>query len=243
MKRLRRPALPAKAVTYLANKQLAVNANPQDADRIWQVARPTKTIEGVVEILRSMFGASARCFFCNDSRACDIDHFAPKATYKTRVFKWTNFLYICAICNRKKGRLFPVDGSGRPTLINPVKTNPWDHIHFDSTTGLLVPKVLVDGSEDVLGRSTLYDVLDCLNFEAIAYNRRLYSLRLQRRVSEFIDRPTPYHRQVIEDEVVGENAFGLATWFFLYAGQFQEPYVSFRAAHPTVFQEMADAVR
>ena len=239
MRRLSRPPLDTAALRYLEKKQAEVAARPQEVEKIWKAARNTKTFGRICEALTAMFGATGRCFFCNDSLACDVDHFAPKQIYLSRAFKWTNFFFICTPCNRKKWQFFPLDATGRPLLINPTKTEPWNHLFYESTTGLLGTAFSPTGIPDVRGVETI-NLLETLNYEAIAQGRRNYTRRLIRRVQEYRNSPNAYHREVLLDEGAVENLYGLTDWFFRFGGRTQSPFSDLQVEHPALFNEIAN---
>jgi len=85
-----------------------------------------------------------------------VEHYRPKGAvqqarrqrkeypgYYWLAYDWNNLLFICTVCNTKKGELFPLtNDSGRarnhlddirmeqPLLLNPTIENPRDHIRF-----------------------------------------------------------------------------------------------------------------
>jgi hypothetical protein len=101
MRRIYRRPLPTRIKTYLKKRQAVVKTG-EPVQRTWSTARRTKTLRNVFETLVVMAGARARCYFCNDSRGTDIEHFWPKSRYPERVFEWPNMLLVCSGCNRQK---------------------------------------------------------------------------------------------------------------------------------------------
>ncbi len=102
--------LPADTARVLEEWQSHVNAMSTHAERV-RLARETferrnrrgdETFATVRRTLASMCGRTCRCMYCEDSAACDIEHFRPKALYPELVFVWMNYLYACGNCNRIK---------------------------------------------------------------------------------------------------------------------------------------------
>src|SRR5258708_27444964 len=99
MRKIPRTKLSRRATAYLAKKQAEVNSG-KDPESTWKSARQTKTIkDNLINVPTRMAGARARCMFCEDSRGADIDHFWPRARYKSRIFLWKNMLLLCTPCN------------------------------------------------------------------------------------------------------------------------------------------------
>lgn len=103
-----------------------------------------------------------KCCFCeavfNANGYGDVEHFRPKAAYKSGrklkypayywlAYEWDNLMFSCQICNQKfKGNEFPVldentrvknhkdtnlISNEKHTLINPIKENPEYFIYFN----------------------------------------------------------------------------------------------------------------
>lgn len=123
MRRIYRHPLPIRLKTYLKKRQAVVNTGAP-VQQIWSTARRTKTLRSVFETLVVMAGRKVRCYFCNDSRGTDIEHFWPKNRYPERVFEWLNMLLVCSGCNRLKAEQFPFDQDGQPLLIDPTEGRP-----------------------------------------------------------------------------------------------------------------------
>lgn len=113
-----------------------------DVKKRWGARRSTMNSDanGVANALKEMSGWRNRCMYCGDSEGSDIEHFYPKADprWRSKVFDWENFLWICAPCNRLKNAAFPLDLASEPLLLNPVGINPWEYFDFVPETGYLV---------------------------------------------------------------------------------------------------------
>ncbi len=111
-----------------------------------------KTFREVRKTLRDMCGGVLRCMYCEDSLADQVEHFRPKALYPDAVFRWSNYLLICGLCNRLKSSRFlvlePDSGqvlqisrrqsepvtpppNGRAALVSPRRENPLDLLQLD----------------------------------------------------------------------------------------------------------------
>jgi len=180
--------------------------------------------------------------FCEDSRGTDIDHFWPKVPYPERTFVWENLLWVCAGCNRKKGTQFVINGEGKPRLIDPTADDPWDHLFFDSDTGMIVARVNSDtGEHDPKGKHTTDPRVLPLNIEAITDGRRRIYRSLCRAVRRYMDiaaqgEPKEQAEADLIDEIRDHDDFGLATWYFLRDGRRYSPFSELRQRHPTVWQ-------
>ena len=120
MRHVHRSPLSSRAAAWLARQQASLATDSaMDADALWGKRRKTMNTNGIVATLATMTGIRQRCMFCGDSHGGDIEHFRPKslAIYRSHVFEWSNLLWLCTPCNRRKGNRFPVDPSGEPRAV------------------------------------------------------------------------------------------------------------------------------
>jgi uncharacterized protein (TIGR02646 family) len=103
----------------------------EEADRVYRLARQAAWFEIIVRTLRRMSGVGVRCMYCSGSEASNVEHFRPKAIFPERAMDWNNLLWVCGICNQKKGDHFPPDTEPGEMIINPVESNPWDYFFID----------------------------------------------------------------------------------------------------------------
>ena len=87
----------------------------------------------VKKALKQMF--QGKCAYCESQVTVvawgHIEHFYPKGQFVDRTFQWENLLLSCEVCNSDyKGTKFPLDGSGRPLLIDPTSVSPDLHLLF-----------------------------------------------------------------------------------------------------------------
>lgn len=232
MRRVLRVALDARTTAYLLKRQGRVDAG-QAVEQAWKTARATKAMGRVRSTLVSMVGVRERCFFCEDSRGSDIEHFWPKVPHPNRAFLWDNLLLLCATCNRKKGDRFPLDAHGNPILVNPAVDDPWQFIFFDEITGNLVARV-VGGVPDPRGEVTCDPSILPLNLEATAEGRLRTVRRLRKAVADFLrDAPIsePVARTQLVTEIADVDAQGLVRWYFLHDGQHVAPFAAMRVGY------------
>jgi uncharacterized protein (TIGR02646 family) len=104
--------------------------------------------------------------YCRDSLSCDVEHFAPLSSYPDLTFQWPNLLWICAECNRKKGRRYPLSSEGSPLIIDPTRADPWKHFILDTTTGEVSARWLSTEVEDQYAATTL-SIVATLSYEAV----------------------------------------------------------------------------
>src|ERR1700743_2009579 len=124
MRRLPTAGCAVSLASILLARQAAVDAGTLAVDPAWKSFARLKAFETLRKCLRSPLGVRARCAYCSDSRAADVDHFWPKTPYPDKAFLFTNMLFVCPECNRKKSSTFPLDPSGLPLLINPMFDDP-----------------------------------------------------------------------------------------------------------------------
>ncbi len=146
MRRLRRIALPTRALDALAAYQSALDRAvkaerkkrlPKVGERVeatWQGRRPNRAIEAVRCALRAMASGLERCMYCEDSHGCDVEHLYPKVPRPERTFVWSNLLWICAICNRQKNDAFD------EAMLDPTVDDPFEHLALSLATGRYVAR-------------------------------------------------------------------------------------------------------
>lgn len=238
MRSYERGDLPDDVARYLMQKQAEVDSG-KDARATWKNARETKTMARVVEALKRMTGARARCMYCEDSRGSDMDHFYPLARYGDKAFFWLNLLWNCTDCGRHKGDRFPVDAAGAPLLIDPTTEDPWDFLFYDTATGNLAPRF--DPSTGLAmpkGESTLA-VLEPLLDEAVVEGRRRTQRNLFKAVRAFLNvSDQPESIRDLFESVHDNEAYGLAHWYVNRDGRTESPFAELRALHPDVWRRI-----
>ena len=138
-----------------------------------------------------------KCAYCESplrlSSWDQLDHFRPKnkvldernrtvciagkphTGYYWLAYEWTNLLPSCAVCNQRKGAIFPVlpgsvhaktpgeESGEKPIFIHPFRDDPANHLEYVPTTGFLKSKT-------TRGKGCI-DLLD-LNREELVNERR-----------------------------------------------------------------------
>jgi 5-methylcytosine-specific restriction endonuclease McrA len=206
----------------------------------WNMFRDSASGATVKAELSRMAGIRNRCFYCSDSHAADVEHFAPINRAWRDALNWRNLLWVCPMCNRKKNASFPEE-EGVPLIINPAEVDPWARLILDTTTALLAPRRVEGEAEDPSGVETL-KVLDVLNFEALAEGRKRSIRRLRSAAStvvESADKPCDHH--VLWQEVTDDD-YGVAAWFGLWEGVGEEPFSSIRSNQPRIWRHYVRAV-
>ncbi len=248
MRRLVRTVLPDRVRGYLARKQREVDSG-KPPDVAWSRARSTRTMDEVMEELTRMVGPRERCMFCADSRGVDIDHFWPKARYPEHTFLWDNLLLICSGCNRKKGERFELDATGSPLLINPTRDDPWDHLYYDSETGIVTARFIPKtGEPDPRGQYTVERSNLPVNIQPVTEGRLRTQRNLIRCVGRFLELSNPPGgRHALEQELLAclddNSDYGLCTWFFSRDGQNEPPFADLRNTAGDVWDRLAGHVR
>ena len=246
MRRIHRTSLPKRALGYLKRRQARVDAG-QNARAAWESARPTKTVRGVLDVLRGMCGQRQRCMFCEDSRGTQIDHFWPIAAYREKTFLWDNMLLLCDGCNRMKGERFDLDQHGDPFFIDPTAEDPWDYLFYEPRTGIIVARVNpASGAADMKGEHTSdLDVLP-LNSDPVTNGRQRTTRALRRAVRRFLERADASSKEA-SGELLGElhdhDDYGLLLWYFLRDGREESPFSDLRARHPAVWNQVTDTMK
>jgi 5-methylcytosine-specific restriction endonuclease McrA len=153
MRRVYRGSLPLETRLDLFRRGKQVTS-VASAQALWRTYRQSSAVNPVVQELTRMAGPRGRCLYCSGSLGADVDHFAPVAHQFGMTFTWENMLWVCPVCNRKKGRRFPTGPNGQPLIMNPAREDPWQHLVLDTSTGVLAPRFVIDGP-DPIGEATL----------------------------------------------------------------------------------------
>ena len=239
MRRIVRAALPTPVLRYLREKQREVDSG-EPASKVWEWARQTKSMRSVYEHLLSMAGKRERCMYCQDSRGVDIDHLWPKARYPERTFLWENLILLCSGCNRKKGALFELDTRGSALLIDPTQEDPWDHLFYDSRTGIVTARFLPTGQPDPRGDYTAERSKLPLNIQAVTEGRSKIQRNLERCVKRFFESVgATVDQGALERELLScvedNDEFGLGAWFVLRDGRDEPQFVKIRELFPNTW--------
>ena len=243
MRRVTRDELDARTTTYLQTKQNSVNIRRQnsiiDANKEWNKARKTKTMERVCSTLRNMMGRRERCMYCLDSHGTDVEHFWPKTTYPERMFEWLNMLLCCTECGRFKGRSFPLQ-NGAPLLVDPTAEDPWQHLDFDPDTGNIVARFDLGTNEYSVKGTKTVEVLRLDRREALSSGYQ----RTYRRLSELVCGALngTVDSEALPAALQGADDHGLLGWCFMGSGRNIEPFRTLREQHLPIWNRCLDAI-
>jgi uncharacterized protein (TIGR02646 family) len=249
MRHLFRPGLDRVLSDYLDRMQDRIDSGI-DIATAWKSQRKSSPMRRVVAVLARISGPRERCMYCEDSRGTDIEHFRPQSLYPGHVFRWLNFLWICAACNRSKGKRFPCDSFGEPLLLDPTLDEPWDHLFFDTATGEVTARWdAATGAESPKG-TALLEIISSLRHQAVTEGRRRTYQRLHRAVRSFLAQSADGELAVPEEGVQDflesvEDAtdYGVAAWFFARDGQAEEPFRTLRLRCPSVWDRAVEQMK
>jgi 5-methylcytosine-specific restriction endonuclease McrA len=198
-----------------------------DARPAWVRYRQSVGSRDVISVLKEAAGIRARCFYCSDSRATDIDHFIPMSVDYGKTFRWKNFIWVCTPCNRCKGNRFPRDAAtGSDLLIDPTKEDPWAYLIMDTDTGWLAPRYRL-GNYDPKGNATL-EILEPINHESATEGRMRIITRLRDAVSAVPGDGSS--RKAIDDNLrkllgeVQQDDYGVSAWFAIWDGKDEDEF-------------------
>lgn len=230
MRRVRRPALPAKVQTYLDRRAVAP-VGAAGVETAWKAARQTQSLATVVNVLQSMMGPRQRCMYCVDSHGSDIDHFWPKSTYPEHAFRWPNMFLCCTECGRFKGNWFPLSDAGQPMLVDPSVDDPWEHLDFDPDTGNLTARYdVIGGAPSPKGMCTV-EILQLDRREGMAAGCQRTFRRLVECVREALERD-PIDPPKLAHDLIQADDHGLLGWCFGPVGRHLQPFDELRRRAP-----------
>lgn len=221
----------------LGKRQHAVRS-AADARSSWDNYRRSARASEVIQTLKDAAGVRSRCFYCSDSLAADIDHYIPITVDFGDTFDWKNFLWVCPVCNRKKGNRFPRSASLGPLLINPTREDPWSFLSLDTDTGVLAAR-FKEGDFDARGEATLA-VLEPINYEAAVEGRMTTITRLREAIDGIPSDDSPARqinmslKRLLEE--VRRDDYGVSAWFGLWDGQSDPDFVDLAARNEAAWK-------
>jgi 5-methylcytosine-specific restriction endonuclease McrA len=234
MRRIYRGGLPtATRLEMYRRGKLCTDADTAKGE--WKSFRPSVAARPMVVELTRMAGVRNRCFYCSDGRGADVDHFVPIALDVANTMRWSNLLWVCPECNRKKNATFPME-DGEALLIDPSVTDPWSQVILDVTTGVLAPRF--HGAVPDRGAAETLRVLDILNQEPVAEGRKKSVRRLVHAAELAIAGPDLPSASKAMWLAVGDDDYGVAAWFALWEGQDTEPYSAVKETRPRIWRHL-----
>lgn len=236
MRRINRVELPFATRVDLYSRQKTI-VDGESAQSAWTRYRGTVPARAITETLARMAGFRQRCMYCRDSLACAVEHFRPKATYPNSAFIWTNFLWICDNCNRRKGNAFPCAKDGKPLIINPIDVDPWSHFILDSASGEIAARWLTPDEEDPIAVKTL-EVITTLTHEAVVEGRfeSIESLTAAATACLDSEDSADTRRELLRR--VSRDVSGAAQWFTSHEGRAQQPWQRLSQEHPRTWRRV-----
>ena len=97
------------------------------------------------------------CAYCEEYAKGEVDHFKPKSKFPDLVYSWTNWLFVCHVCNHSKLDAWPDDGYVDPCSIAEID-RPENYFDFDTTTGFIVPNKNLPPPSRLKAQSTIDDL-------------------------------------------------------------------------------------
>jgi uncharacterized protein (TIGR02646 family) len=138
-------------------------ARIEAAEAQFKRRRPQVPFRPVLVALAAMCSGSRRCMYCEDNCADEVEHYRPKALYPELVFAWTNYLFACASCNRRKSTKFPLFATGSSSVVTFARVNTKQP--FPPPVGT---SVLLDPRQDDPLAFLRLDLVDTFRFRAVA---------------------------------------------------------------------------
>jgi uncharacterized protein (TIGR02646 family) len=246
MLRVARRVLPESTANELASLQQAADAallsGSKPVNAFWAKHRDKPAISEALAVLRAMAGDRERCMYCLDSHGTDIEHFWPKTPYPEKLFVWKNLLLGCTECGRYKGTRFPLDTKGAPLLVDPSADDPWEHLDFDPSTGIVSARF--DRSTNGYcprGQKTT-EVLHLDRREALAVGHKKTFRRLAKVVEEFLTRAS-HDAEDLLGSLREVDEHGLLPWCFSPRGGEEAPFSELRSRLPEIFARCSAELR
>ncbi|WP_405178507.1 HNH endonuclease [Nocardia sp. NBC_01377] len=201
-----------------------------EAEIEWKKFRRSSKSNPIIAALQNSVGPRQRCVYCCDSRSADVDHFIPVAKNYRLTFTWSNLLWVCPECNRRKNAKFPVNAAGEPLVLNPEAVDPWNHFILDTANGLIGPRYL-ESDFDAIGEATL-EILECINYEAVTEGRKRVIRRYHEALDHVLSSKCAEQAMRAVAREINEDDFGLSAWFALHEGAEEEPFLEFKKRLP-----------
>jgi HNH endonuclease len=226
VRRVHRRELPLPTRLELARRLALLNSGEDNVRALWNSFRASAASDPLVSTLKGMAGVRERCMYCSDSRSADVEHYVPISLDASSAFTWSNMLWVCPACNRRKTSQFPVSTLGAPLLIDPSVADPYRFLTLDPDTGNLAPR-FSDGQPIAEGRETLR-VLNDINIESVAEGRRRFGARL-RAAAHSVVVSGGTEQAIHFKQTVREDEWGVSQWFAFWEGRLTEPFPAMRS--------------
>jgi uncharacterized protein (TIGR02646 family) len=224
MIRIRRPgdsaALDERTRKYLAKRQEKASVYERRSKEIGKAWKNFLRTDAKMKVAVALDGCTyAKCSYCEQVAAKDIEHFYPKSDFPRQMFKWTNFLRGCKNCNNAKRDQFPMNDT-RPLLIDPSREEPLDFFRWDFVTGRMVPNPNDPFQSCAVATRDMFDI----DQEPLCDERRLklkMVLYLLRQVLDE-DPVSAETKARLKDELSPKRPWlGIVRQLFVHSGPFQ----------------------
>jgi hypothetical protein len=117
------------------------DAQVKAARQTFNTARSSQWFQPVVTALRKLSGEGELCMYCSANEPSQVEHYRPLSVFPQHALEYSNFLWVCDICNRSyKGSRFPPDTEPGAQILNPLEDTVWEHFFLDEQFGRLLPK-------------------------------------------------------------------------------------------------------
>ncbi len=97
------------------------------------------------------------CGYCEEFCKGDVDHFRPKSKFPQRVYRWSNWILACPVCNNRKSEHWPQGG-----FVDPCNSSGFgnceSYFEFDTTTCEVVPSPRLPQSQKARAQHTIEDL-------------------------------------------------------------------------------------
>jgi uncharacterized protein (TIGR02646 family) len=125
----------------LSAHTLNVLRRRQEANATWSRYNPSgvKADREIRETLQDAF--RGKCGYCEIIEAETIDHFWPQSRYADKIWNWTNYIWCCDACQRRKGATLPCNAQGYQ-MVNPREDEPLHFLQIDPETGAISERSL-----------------------------------------------------------------------------------------------------
>jgi uncharacterized protein (TIGR02646 family) len=92
--------------------------------------------------------------YCEEFCKGDVDHFRPKSKFPQKVYRWSNWVLACPVCNNRKGEHWPLGG-----LVDPCNSsgsgNCEIHFEFDTKTCEVIPSARLTQTQQDRAQQTI----------------------------------------------------------------------------------------
>lgn len=242
MRVVSRPPLPSGASKWLVKNQGQLIGDPSiKVSERWKARRATMNRNGLVAALKRMAGSRYRCMYCGDSEGCDVEHYYPKADarWRSKVFDWSNLLWICAPCNRLKNSRFELDEGGRGVLLDPATDCIWDFYDYVEESGQLAPRSDLSLVGFARADATLREGLTRLSHDVVCDSRQRAARSMRRAIRAYsASAKLPEDQEEFIVHILDAGHPELCSWYLAGLGMQLEPFATFLLQNGAIIPEL-----